>query len=100
MPVVHTQGTGVRRSAVTPPRLLILSFAGLVLLGTLLLSLPWAAATGTRLAWYDALFTATSAVCVTGLIVVDTSLDLSLFGQVVVLMLIQAGGLGYMTFST
>ena len=100
IPVVPTQGMPVRRRALTPPQLLILSFLGLVVVGTLLLSLPWAAATGTRIAWYDALFTATSAVCVTGLIVVDTSLDLSLFGQVVVLLLIQAGGLGYMTFST
>lgn len=66
----------------------------------MLLSLPWATASGTRLAWYDALFTSMSAVCVTGLIVVDTALDLSVFGQVIVLVLIQAGGLGYMTFST
>ena len=48
----------------------------------------------------DALFTSTSAVCVTGLIVVDTAKDFSLFGQIVVMLLIQAGGLGYMTIST
>ena len=48
----------------------------------------------------DAFFTSTSAVCVTGLIVVDTPVDLSLFGQVVVMLLIQAGGLGYMTISS
>ncbi|AMY12926.1 Ktr system potassium uptake protein B [Luteitalea pratensis] len=94
------EAKSTRPRALTPPQLLILSFLGLVVTGTLLLSLPWAGSTGTRIAWYDALFTATSAVCVTGLIVVDTSLDLSLFGQVVVLLLIQAGGLGYMTFST
>ena len=98
--VVPTQGMPLRPRALTPPQLLILSFLGLVVSGALLLSLPWAAASGTPLAWYDALFTATSAVCVTGLIVVDTSVDLVVFGQVVVLLLIQAGGLGYMTFST
>jgi trk system potassium uptake protein TrkH len=97
---VHPLRTAVRPRALTPPRLLVLSFAGLVLVGTLLLSLPSAATNGRGLAWYDALFTATSAVCVTGLIVVDTSLDLTIFGQVIVLLLIQAGGLGYMTFST
>ena len=84
----------------TPPQLLILSFLGLVVVGSLLLGLPWAAAPGKTIAWHEALFTATSAVCVTGLIVLDTPVDLSVFGQVVVLLLIQAGGLGYMTFST
>lgn len=68
--------------------------------GTCLLSLPWASATGARLPLVSALFTATSAVCVTGLIVLDTPVDMSTFGHVVVLLLIQAGGLGYMTFST
>jgi trk system potassium uptake protein len=97
---VPTHGVPLRPRALTPPQLLILSFLALVISGALLLSLPWAAASESRLAWYDALFTATSAVCVTGLIVVDTAADLSLFGQVVVLLLIQAGGLGYMTFST
>ena len=48
----------------------------------------------------DAFFTSTSAVCVTGLIVLDTPNDFSLFGQVVIMLLIQAGGLGYMTIST
>ena len=90
----------VRPRALSPPQLLILSFAGLVAAGTLLLLLPWASAGATRLPVHAALFTATSAVCVTGLIVLDTPVDLSAFGQVVVLLLIQAGGLGYMTFST
>jgi trk system potassium uptake protein TrkH len=78
----------------------VLSFLGLVALGTLLLSLPAASASGVRLPFVSVLFTATSAVCVTGLIVVDTPVDFSVFGQVVVLLLIQAGGLGYMTLST
>jgi trk system potassium uptake protein TrkH len=90
----------IRRSRlITPVNLPILSFAALILTGTLLLILP-AAANGPRLSFVDELFTATSATCVTGLIVVDTGSKLSLFGQWVVLALIQCGGLGIMTFST
>jgi trk system potassium uptake protein TrkH len=65
-----------------------------------LLWLPLSAARESHLSVLDAFFTATSAVCVTGLIVVDTPNDLSIFGQVVVLLLIQAGGLGYMAITT
>jgi trk system potassium uptake protein TrkH len=78
---------------------LVVSFAALIATGSLLLRLP-IAASGESLALVDALFTATSAVCVTGLIVVDTPVALSLFGQVVVLVLIQLGGLGYMAVTT
>ncbi|NOY80577.1 MAG: potassium transporter Trk [Kiritimatiellaeota bacterium] len=83
-----------------PAQLLVGSFAAAILLGTLLLSLPAATADGRGLAQVDALFTGTSATCVTGLIVVDTGKDLSVFGQLVILGLIQAGGLGIMTIST
>lgn len=83
-----------------PSRLLALHLAGLIAAGTLLLSLPIAEAPGRHVGPLNALFTSTSAVCVTGLTVVDTSRDFSLFGQLVVLLLIQAGGLGYMTIST
>lgn len=65
-----------------------------------MLSLPVSAAAGHHVALIDALFTSVSAVCVTGLVTVDTAVDLSVFGQAVVLVLIQAGGLGYMTLST
>lgn len=88
-----------RKRFITPVNLPIISFAGLILIGTLLLILP-VAANGPPLAPVDALFTATSATCVTGLVVVDTGSRLSLFGQWVVLLLIQCGGLGIMTFST
>jgi len=88
------------RRSLSPPQVLAVSFCGLIALGFALLSLPIASATGTALSPADALFTATSAVCVTGLIVVDTPGVLSPFGQGVVLLLIQAGGLGYMTLST
>jgi trk system potassium uptake protein TrkH len=87
------------RAAFSAARILVLSFLGFIAAGTLLLRLP-ASASAAPLSLLDAFFTATSAVCVTGLIVVDTSRDLSRLGQTVVLMLIQVGGLGYMTIST
>jgi trk system potassium uptake protein TrkH len=83
-----------------PPQLLALGMAGVIAAGTLLLLLPAAAAAGQSLGWSAAFFTATSAVCVTGLIVVDTPTAFSGFGQGVILLLIQIGGLGYMTVST
>jgi len=82
-----------------PAKLMVGSFAGAILVGTVLLSLPEASATGGSLRFVDALFTATSATCVTGLIVKDTGSDFTLFGQFVILVLIQLGGLGIMTFS-
>ncbi|MGN0802110.1 MAG: TrkH family potassium uptake protein [Candidatus Faecivicinus sp.] len=75
-------------------------FALIILLGSLLLMLPAASATGSSVGGFDALFTATSAVCVTGLVAVDTGTAYSRFGQVVLLCLIQIGGLGFMTFAT
>lgn len=82
----------------TPERTLILSFFIMILVGTWLLSLPYAARIKTS-SFIDALFTATSAVCVTGLIVVDSGGFYSQFGQIIILILIQVGGLGIMTFS-
>lgn len=83
----------------TPGRLLVASFLVLIALGTLLLELPWATPPGQPIGWVDALFTATSAGCVTGLVVRDTGAAFTGFGQGVILGLIQAGGLGIMTFS-
>lgn len=82
----------------TPERTLILSFVLIMITGTCLLNLPYAARE-TPASFIDALFTATSAVCVTGLIVKDTGSFYSHFGQVVILILIQVGGMGIMTFS-
>jgi len=84
----------------SPPRLLVLGFAFIILVGSQLLRLPAASASGEPMPWLDALFTATSAVCVTGLVVVDTGTHFSLFGQIVILILIQIGGLGFMTMAT
>jgi len=88
-----------RRRQFSPAQVLVLSFTALILAGTILLRLP-ASAAREPLTVLDALFTATSAVCVTGLIVVDTPNDLTVFGQLVVLALIQLGGLGYMAITT
>ncbi len=84
----------------TPYQILVLGFAGLILGGACLLMLPIAATDGQGLRFIDALFTATSAVCVTGLVVVDTGTYFSLFGQLVIISLIQVGGLGIMAMST
>ena len=87
-----------RLKNVEPGKALIAYYAASILIGGILLSLP-IAANGEPLSFLDALFTATSAQCVTGLVVVDTGTKLTLFGQWVVLLLIQVGGLGITTFS-
>ena len=83
-----------------PPRVLALGFLGLILFGSVLLNLPVASADGDSIGFLDALFTSASAVCVTGLIVVNTATYWSVFGKVVILFLIQIGGLGIMTMAT
>ena len=88
----------LNRERFNPAQLFILSFLGLVVLGTFLLMLPNATYEG--LSPVDALFTATSAVCVTGLIVVDTATYFTPFGKFILLLLIQMGGLGIMTFAS
>jgi len=80
-----------------PTRVLALGFLAIILVGTLLLMLPIAATTGKSVGFVNALFTATSCTCVTGLAVVETGVVYSTFGHVVMLLLIQVGGLGFMT---
>ncbi len=84
---------------ISPIRILPLGFLCVALIGALLLMLP-IASRGEPLGFFDALFTATSASCVTGLVVVDTGTHFTLFGQIVILALIQMGGLGFMTAAT
>ncbi len=84
----------------TPPRLILLSFLSIIILGTILLSTPLASQTGERTPILIALFTATSATCVTGLVAVDTGTHWSLFGQIVILLLFQFGALGLITLAT
>jgi len=86
-----------RRFAVSPTQTILLGFASIILVGGLLLSLPAASADGRPTSLLDAFFTATSATCVAGLVVLDTATHFSLFGQLVILLLIQVGGFGYMT---
>jgi trk system potassium uptake protein TrkH len=89
-----------RRRPVPAALVLVIGFATLIAIGTALLALPIATASGQSAPLLDALFTATSAVCVTGLIVVDTGTYWSGFGQLIILLLVQIGGFGFMTSST
>jgi len=77
-----------------------LGFLSAITVGTILLNFPIASSTGKSIGFINALFTATSATCVTGLIVLDTGKDFSTFGQLIILILLQCGGLGIMTMST
>ena len=86
-----------RERKLTASQIITLGFAGLILLGSLLLMLPAATKSGISASFADALFTATSAVCVTGLVVQDTATYWSGFGQGVILALIQIGGMGVVT---
>ncbi len=88
----------VERSS-SPAKYLVASFASMIAIGTLLLALPFSSAESGGTSVLDAFFTATSATCVTGLVVVDTGSHFSTFGQAVILILIQLGGLGIMTYS-
>lgn len=97
LPYVRLPSGKVSRVSLSPPAVLALGFLALILLGTLLLLLP--VATTQPINLLQALFTATSAVTVTGLVVVDTGSQFSHFGQIVIALLIQAGGLGFMTFA-
>ena len=97
LPYLRPPSLHARSLTLSPPTVLALGFLALVVVGALLLSLP--AATRHPITVLQALFTATSAVTVTGLIVVDTGTQFTLFGQCVIALLIQAGGLGFMTFA-
>lgn len=88
-----------RQFHLTSSRMILLSFAIPIILGAILLTLPISSTSGESIGALNALFTSTSAVSVTGLAVVDTGGDFSLFGQIVIMCLIQVGGLGFMTFS-
>ena len=85
---------------IKPTQAIIMSFVFMILLGTFLLMLPISTTNHQGLKWIDAFFVSTSASCVTGLTVVDLHNDLTFFGTVVMLMLIQVGGLGIMTLAT
>ena len=89
-----------KKVELNPPRVLALGFGILILIGALLLNLPIASQDGESIGFINSLFTSASAVCVTGLVVVNTAEHWTLFGQVVIISLIQMGGLGIMTMAT
>ncbi|OMD14688.1 Trk family potassium uptake protein [Paenibacillus odorifer] len=84
----------------SPPQILVLGFASIILIGALLLMLPISSTSGNSVEFIDALFTSTSATCVTGLVVLDTGTSFTIFGKTVIMILIQIGGLGFMTMAT
>ncbi len=88
------------KGGLTPSQLAILALLGLIALGTFLLSLPISHAAGAEVSLFDAFFTATSALCVTGLVVVDTGSGFSLFGTFIILILFQIGGMGMLLWSS
>lgn len=81
------------------PQILTLGFLTIILIGTILLSLPISSQSGHMTGYINSFFTATSATCVTGMTVVNTAVHWSLFGKIVILMLVEIGGLGFMTFA-
>lgn len=85
---------------IKPTQAIVIGFASVILIGSILLNLPVSSKDGQSIGFVNSLFTATSAVCVTGLVVVDTYSHWTVFGQVVILLLIQIGGLGLMTLAT
>lgn len=89
----------IKRKRISSFRMILISFAALILLGTMLLMLPISNESGCTTNFIDALFTATSSVCVTGLVVFDTATHWSTFGEAVIIVLIQIGGLGVVTIA-
>ena len=92
---------GILKRKLTSFQIILLGFAGVILLGAFLLTLtlPISSKTHEWTSFIDALFTSTSAVCVTGLIVFDTATYWTIFGQIVILLLIQIGGMGVVTIA-
>ncbi|MBK5262956.1 MAG: Trk family potassium uptake protein [Peptostreptococcaceae bacterium] len=87
-------------NSLSPRRIIVSSFALIILIGSILLNLPFASNDGMSIGLINAVFTATSATCVTGLVIADTLTQWTLFGQIVILVLIQVGGLGLITLAT
>ncbi|WP_230976930.1 TrkH family potassium uptake protein [Proteiniclasticum sediminis] len=90
----------IKKKTLSPFKILAIGFATVIFTGATLLSLPISSVSGQFTSFLDTIFTATSAVCVTGLVVLDTGLYWSTFGQLVIMILIEIGGLGFMAMST
>lgn len=95
---LHDAARAFLRKGMTPARVIVMSFAAMVLLGTILLTLPFAAVR--PVTFQEAFFTAASSVCVTGLLVVDIFDTFTVWGQLIILVMIQIGGIGFMTMAT
>lgn len=85
---------------ITPAMIILLGFAAIILVGAFLLCLPISNRAGEWIPFIDALFTSTTSVCVTGLMVFDIAMELNLFGQIIVMLLIQIGGLGFVSMAS
>ena len=90
----------MKRIRFTTTQIILLSFLLVIFLGSVLLALPISSADGVAVPYIDALFTATTSTCVTGLVTLPTVSTWSVFGQIVILILIQVGGLGVITIMT
>jgi trk system potassium uptake protein len=91
--------TNFHMRKIKPKQMLVGGFTGIILFGALFLALPVSSRSGEAIPFLDALFTAASATCVTGLVVADTWTRFSMFGQLIIMLLIQIGGLGFMTIA-
>lgn len=89
-----------KKYRMSPAQIMVIGFAMIILIGAVLLNLPISSNDGKGVGFINALFTATSAVCVTGLVVVDTGTHWTNFGKVIIMMLVQVGGLGFMSMAT
>lgn len=98
--MIAIENNTIEKLKMNPAQVLVLGFGALILLGATFLNLPMASVGGKSIGFIDALFTSASAVCVTGLVVVNTAAHWTLFGKIVILLLIQVGGLGFMTMAT
>jgi trk system potassium uptake protein TrkH len=90
----------MRTFKIVQTQVIVIGFTSIIIIGSLLLNLPISSKDGQSIGFINALFTATSAVCVTGLVVVDTFTHWTVFGQIIILLLIQIGGLGFMALAT
>lgn len=90
----------LKKKKLSEVQILAIGFVIVILIGGTILSLPISSASGEATSFLDSVFTATSATCVTGLVVVDTGTHWNMFGQTVIMLLIEIGGLGFMTFAT
>ena len=89
----------MKSGKIHPYMIIISSFLSVILIGTILLVMPFASTSGKSIGFVDSLFMATSSVCVTGLSVVNVSVDLTVYGKIVMMLLMEIGGLSFITIA-